>query len=104
MHCFSGDSNFAIKCLEEGLFLSFTGVVTFPNALTTKEVVKIVPLNRIFVETDCPFLAPQPKRGKENRPSYVVYVAEEIARLKDMSVDDIKEKLPKCQKFFNLTI
>jgi TatD DNase family protein len=105
MHCFSGDSNFAIKCLEEGLFLSFTGVVTFPNALTTKEVVKIVPLNRIFVETDCPFLAPQPKRGKENRPSYVVYVAEEIARLKDMSVDDIKRETSKNAKnFFNLTI
>jgi TatD DNase family protein len=103
MHCFSADINFAVKCLEEGLFISFTGVVTFPNALSTKEAVKIIPLDRMFIETDCPFLAPQPKRGKENKPSYVVYVADEIARLKELPVDEVKKETTKnAEKFFNL--
>ena len=65
MHCFSGDSNFAEECLKLGLFISFTGVLTFPNAKKTVDAVRVIPIDRIFIETDSPFLAPQAKRGKE---------------------------------------
>ncbi|MBC7333394.1 MAG: TatD family hydrolase [Actinobacteria bacterium] len=89
MHCFSGDVDFATKCLELGLFISFTGVLTFPNAKKTVEVAKEVPIEKIFIETDAPFLAPQPKRGKENFPEYVRYVAYKLAEIKGMDVEDV---------------
>jgi TatD DNase family protein len=89
VHCFSGDVNFALKCLELGLFISFTGVITFPNAENLRKVVKRVPLERMFVETDSPFLAPQEKRGKENYPGYVRYIAQQIAGIKEVALDEV---------------
>jgi len=105
LHCFSGDADFAFSCIEEGVYISFTGVLTFPNAKTTKEVAKMIPLGRVFVETDSPFLAPQPKRGKENYPSNVVYVAEEFAKIREMELKDIvKITTENAIQFFGLNI
>jgi len=89
LHCFSGDADFALKCIGMGLNISFTGVITFKNAKMIKEAARIIPLEKIFIETDAPFLAPQPKRGQENYPSYVKYVAEEIAKIKSVSIEEV---------------
>ncbi|MBU4293029.1 MAG: TatD family hydrolase [Actinobacteria bacterium] len=89
VHCFSGSTDFAFKCLELGLFISFTGIITFPNAKSLGETVKEVPIDKIFIETDAPFLAPQEKRGQENYPGFVKYVAYKIAELKNMSIAEV---------------
>lgn len=103
IHCFSGDTNFALKCLELGLFISFTGVITFPNAKSLAQTVKEVPIDKIFIETDAPFLAPQERRGQENYPGFVKYVAYKIAELKNMSVADVAAITSKtAEKFFSL--
>ncbi len=103
VHCFSGDLDFAGKCLDLGLYISFTGVITFPNAGDVLEVVKEVPLKKIFIETDSPFLAPQVKRGKENYPGYVRYVAEKIAEIRNLSVEEIADITSKnAEEFFRL--
>lgn len=103
VHCFSGDLNFAHKCLELGLYISFTGVITFPNAGNVLKVVKEIPLQRIFIETDSPFLAPQAKRGRENYPGYVRFIAEKIAEVKELSIEEIAEITSKnAEKFFSL--
>jgi TatD DNase family protein len=103
LHCFSGDADFALKCIGMGLYISFTGVITFKNAKLTKEAAKIIPLEKIFIETDAPYLAPQPKRGQENYPSYVKYVAEEIAQIKEISVEEVASVTSKnAEEFFNL--
>jgi TatD DNase family protein len=82
MHCFSGDSDFADRCIEMGLYISFTGTITYPKSHQLREVVAHVQWDRFFVETDCPYLTPQFRRGKRNEPSYVKAVAKEIARMK----------------------
>lgn len=105
LHCFSGDINFALKCIEEGAFLSFTGVLTFPNAKDTKIVAKTVPVERIFLETDSPFLSPQPKRGKENYPCNIPYIAQELANLKEMTLEEVALITTKnADNFFKLNI
>jgi len=105
LHCFSGDADFALKCIEEGVFISFTGVLTFPNAKVTKEVAKIIPLEKIFLETDAPFLAPQPRRGQENYPSYVSYVAQELSVLRGMDFNEIAAATTEnANRFFGLNI
>lgn len=91
MHCFSGSVEFAKECLKAGWYLALGGVVTFKNAIKMKEVAKIVPLDKLLLETDAPYLAPVPFRGKENQPAYVKYVAEEIASLRGVEVDEIAE-------------
>jgi TatD DNase family protein len=78
-HCFSGDSRLAKDALDLGFYLSISGVVTFHNATMLREIVKTVPLDRILIETDCPYLTPVPYRGKRNEPAYVKLVAEKIA-------------------------
>jgi TatD DNase family protein len=88
-HCFTEDWSVAQEALELGFHLSFSGIVTFRNAVTLKEVAKRCPLERMLIETDAPYLAPVPHRGKRNQPAYVRHVAEEIARLRDVSVEDI---------------
>jgi TatD DNase family protein len=104
VHCFSGDLDFAMECIDLGLFISFTGVITFPNAKSVLEVIKEIPIERIFIETDAPFLAPQPKRGKENYPEYVKYVACKIAEIKNLPVSEIAEITSKnAEKFFSLS-
>jgi len=92
LHCFSGDSEFAKQIIDLGMYISFTGVLTFPNAKKTEEAAKVIPIDRIFLETDAPFLAPQAKRGKENQPAYVTYVAEKLALLKNLNVDEVAQK------------
>lgn len=89
MHCFSGSVEFARECIKEGWYLALGGVVTFKNAIKMKEVAVDVPLEKLMLETDCPYLTPVPYRGKENRPAFVKYVAEEIAKLRGISVEEI---------------
>jgi TatD DNase family protein len=104
VHCFSGDTDFALKCLELGLFISFTGVITFPNAKRLVKTVKEVPIDKIFIETDAPFLAPQEKRGQENYPGFVKYVAYKIAELKNISVAEVAATTSKnAEDFFSLS-
>ena len=89
-----------MRAIALGFYISFSGIVTFKNALTIKEVAKNVPLNRMLIETDSPYLAPVPYRGKINQPSYVKYVAEEIATLRGISVEDVAKAT--TENFFRL--
>ncbi len=91
VHCFSGDTNFAMQVLDLGLFISFTGVITFPNSGSVLKAVKKVPMEKMFIETDAPFLAPQAKRGQENYPGYVKYIAEKIAELKNCTLEEVAD-------------
>lgn len=89
MHCFSGSLEFARECIKEGIYIALGGVVTFKNAKKTKEVAKNIPLEYLLLETDDPYLAPVPFRGKENQPMYVKYVAEEIANLRGITPEEV---------------
>ncbi len=91
MHSFSGDLATARECLQMGLYVSFAGMVTYPTAQTLRDVAKEVPLDRLLVETDCPYLAPQPVRGKRNEPAYVAHTATLLAQVKGVSVAEIEE-------------
>lgn len=86
-HCFTESAEVAREALALGFHISFSGIVTFKNAVELKESAKTVPLDRLLVETDSPYLAPVPYRGKTNQPAFVLHVAEEIARLRGMSLD-----------------
>ncbi len=94
-HCFSGDRTMAEEVLKRGWHLSFSGVLTFPRAEELREVVKMCPLDRMVVETDSPFLAPNSKRGQRNESAYVVEVAQLIAELKGISCRDVGRNLDK---------
>ncbi len=89
MHCFTESMDVAKAAMDMGFYISFSGIVTFKNAKDIKEVAKAVPLDRMLIETDAPYLAPVPHRGKINEPGFVKHVAEEIARLKDVSVEEV---------------
>src|SRR5579871_5134970 len=91
MHSFTGDLATAKACLEMGLYVSFAGMVTYPSAQNLRDVAKEVPLDRLLVETDCPYLAPQPVRGKRNEPAYVAHTAALLAEVKGVSVSVIEE-------------
>lgn len=88
-HCFSGTADLAEQALKMGAYLSYTGVITYPNAKELQSVVKSTPIEKMFIETDCPYLAPVPHRGKRNEPSYVVETAKAIAKLKGLTLDDV---------------
>lgn len=92
IHCFTGTPELARQCLDLDYNLSISGVVTFKNAEALRSIVKETPLERLQVETDAPFLAPVPMRGKKNRPSYVTYVAEKVAELKSVSLEQLAEQ------------
>lgn len=100
MHCFTENWEVAQRALALGFYISFSGIVTFKNAAAIKEVARQAPLDRILVETDSPYLAPVPYRGKTNQPAYVRYVAEEIATLRGMSFDAIAAAT--TENFFRL--
>lgn len=100
MHCFTENWETAEEALDLGFHLSFSGIVTFKNAAIVKEVAQKCPLDRLLVETDSPYLAPAPYRGKQNEPAYVKYVAEEIARLRGTSLDAITQAT--TDNFFKL--
>jgi TatD DNase family protein len=89
MHCFAGDAKFALDCIDIGLFISFTGIITFKNAATLHDVAQKVSLDHVLLETDCPYLAPVPHRGKRNEPSYIPLIAQALAQIKNGSVDDV---------------
>ncbi|MBK9219375.1 MAG: hypothetical protein RJA63_202 [Pseudomonadota bacterium] len=89
MHCFTETLAVAEAALAENFYISFSGIVTFKNAHQIKEVAASIPLDRILIETDAPYLAPVPYRGKLNEPSYVPHVAAEIARLRGLSIDEV---------------
>ena len=98
MHCFSGSVEFMHECVKQGWYIAIGGVVTFKNAIKMKEVAKEVPLDKLLIETDAPYLTPVPYRGKTNQPAYVKYVAEEIANLRNTSFEEIDEQTTKNAK------
>lgn len=89
VHCFSGTTDLAKRYLDLGFFVSFTGIITFKKADDLRAVVKMVPLNRLLIETDSPFLAPTPHRGKKNEPAFVKHVAECVAQTKGVSFEEV---------------
>ncbi len=89
LHCFSGDLAMARECLELGFYLSFPGTITYPKNEAAREVVRSIPVDRMLVETDCPYLAPQVRRGKRNEPALVRHTAEKIAEIKGLTIDDV---------------
>jgi TatD DNase family protein len=91
-HCFTESMEVAKAALELGFYISFSGIVTFKNAKEIKEVAKWVPLERMLIETDSPYLAPSPHRGKTNNPSFVPFVAQEIALLKGLSIEHVAQQ------------
>ncbi len=91
IHCFSEDRPFAEKAIELGFYVSFSGIVTFKNSVAVQEVARWAPLDRILVETDSPYLAPIPKRGKPNEPAYVVHTARRVAELRAIPFESLAE-------------
>jgi len=89
IHCFSGDYEMASKCLDMGFYISIPGTITFNKATSLQEVVRGIPLDRMLIETDSPFLTPVPFRGKRNEPSYVSYVADKIAQIKHLDFEEV---------------
>jgi TatD DNase family protein len=91
MHCFTENLQVAQAAIEMGFYISFSGIVTFKNATAIKEVAQSIPLEKILIETDSPYLAPTPHRGKTNQPAYVKHVAEEIALLRNITLAEVGE-------------
>jgi len=89
MHCFSGDYDMAMRFIELGYLISIPGVVTYPNAQNVREVAKRVPIEYLLLETDAPFLAPVPKRGRRNEPQFLVYTARKVAETREMDLQDL---------------
>ena len=103
LHCFSSTLNVAKAFINAGFMVSFTGIVTFPNAKEVHEAAKWIPLDRLMVETDAPYLAPQQVRGKRNEPLYVRYIAEKVAELKGVPLEDVeKQTTENAERFFGL--
>ncbi|NIA13492.1 MAG: YchF/TatD family DNA exonuclease [Nitrospiraceae bacterium] len=92
MHCFGGDAAFAERCLGWGFHISFAGNVTFPKAETLRDAARVVPMDRLLVETDSPYLAPQPVRGKRCEPVHVAHTAAFLADLKNVSLDEFAQR------------
>jgi TatD DNase family protein len=99
-HCFSGDKNLAKKALDLGFYISFSGIITFKNADSLREVVEFVPTDRILVETDSPYLAPEPYRGKPNNPSNTLINAKKISYIKALDIEEVANYTTK--NFFDL--
>jgi TatD DNase family protein len=93
LHCYSQSLEMAYEYVKLGYYLGIGGVLTFKNSKEIKEVVEMIDLKHLVIETDGPYLAPTPYRGKLNKPAYLKYVIEEIARIKNLSVDDVKKSL-----------
>lgn len=89
IHCFSGDYDMAKKCLDMGFYISIPGTITYRKSETLRDVVRRVPMDRLLVETDCPFLSPEPKRGKRNEPANIVYTAHKIAQVKGLPFEEV---------------
>ena len=103
IHCFTGSMKFAKSLLDIGCYISFSGIITFKNATDIQDVATYVPMNRILIETDSPYLSPHPVRGKRNSPENVVLVAKKLSELKNLNIDHIgKETTSNFLKLFNL--
>ncbi len=102
MHCFSGTLRIAQQAMEMNFYISFSGVVTFKNADKLREIAKLVPLDKMLLETDAPYLAPDPYRGEPNQPAYITYVAKCIAEIKNMSYETVAKQT--TENFFSLLI
>lgn len=100
MHCFTESREVADAALDLGFYISFSGIVTFKNAKALKEVARHVPLDRLLIETDSPYLAPAPHRGRRNEPAYVRHVAEEIAALRGIGLEEVAQAT--TRNFFEL--
>lgn len=100
VHCFSGSVEFAKECIKLGYYIGFTGVVTFKNAKKVVEVAKEIPLDRMLVETDCPYMAPEPNRGKRNKSDYIEYIIKRIAEIKN--IDPFEANMAFNSNFYNL--
>ncbi|MBI1871497.1 MAG: TatD family hydrolase [Chlamydiae bacterium] len=95
IHCFTASLDLAKVVLDLGFYISFSGIVTFKKAEPLREVIRHVPMDRILIETDAPFLAPEPMRGKRNEPSFIQYTAQEIARIKNIKIDEFERAVSK---------
>jgi TatD DNase family protein len=93
IHCFSGSVEFARECIKLGYYIGFTGVVTFKNAKKVVEVAKQVPIDRIVVETDCPYMTPTPFRGKRNRSEYIEFIIDKIAEIRNVDANELNAKI-----------
>ena len=103
LHCFSGDLDIAKVCIERGYYLGIGGVVTFSNAIKLRAIVKEVSLENLVLETDSPYLAPHPFRGKSNEPKYIPLIAEKIAEIKGISLEKVAESTSRtAQEFFGI--
>jgi TatD DNase family protein len=104
LHCFSGSAEMAERYLAQGLYIAFGGSVTFKNASKVVRAAKAVPMDRLLIETDCPYLAPVPMRGKTNQPAYVRYVAEKLAEIKGVTPEEIaKATRENAMRLFSIT-
>lgn len=102
-HCFSGSVEFMRECVKQGWYIALGGVVTFKNAVKMKDVAREVPLEKLVLETDSPYLTPVPFRGKTNSPAYVKYVAEEIANIRQMPVEELIDiTTENAERFFKI--
>ena len=103
MHCFQGNWAYAKMILDMGLYISFTGLITFSKNYETFEVIKNAPLDRLMIETDCPFMSPQLYRGKRNEPAFVIEVAKKIAEIKKLPLEKVAEETSKnAKKLFKI--
>ncbi|NLX62749.1 MAG: TatD family hydrolase [Tissierellia bacterium] len=103
MHCYSGSIEMAMEYIKLGFYISLAGPVTFKNARVAKEVAKAVPIDRLLIETDAPYLTPEPYRGKRNEPVYVRYVAGTIAELRGMTFEEVAKKTAEnTKRLFNI--
>ncbi len=102
-HCFSGSVEFMKECVREGWYIALGGVVTFKNAVKMKDVAREVPLEKLVLETDSPYLTPVPYRGKPNKPAYVRYVAEEIAKIRSLPLEELIDiTTTNAERFFGI--
>ncbi len=105
IHCFTGNSSSARAFLELGFYISFSGILTFRNATQVREAALLVPADRVMVETDAPYLAPEPYRGKRNEPAYLVRTLEVLARLRGLGVDALAEATTEnARRLFGLAV
>ena len=103
LHCFTGTKEEAKGCLDRGWFVSFSGIITFKKSKELRDVVQYVPLEQMFVETDTPYLAPQSHRGKQNEPAFVIEIAEKIAEIKGVSLEEVEKVTSEnISRFFRL--
>ena len=103
IHCFSSDYETALAFIDLGYYISIPGIVTFKNAEELKRVASSIPIEKMLVETDAPFLAPVPKRGKRNEPLYVTYTAKKVAEIRDMSFEELAAKTTEnCRQLFKI--